>query len=289
MSTLGARSQAVMAAALQDKNTAQALTAQADVALAERERLATEASDAFAAAQRAAEEADGRLASQNVMVGELATRLASLTGRSAQLERDYLDGLGNGEPGGSGSDSGEQPGDQPSPSAPAPSPSAPSQSAPSPTPSPSTSSSPSPSSPPAAPTPPTVPAPNSGAVSTAIAFARAQLGEPYQYGGRGPSVWDCSGLTMQSYAAAGFSIGGHSATRQYSWAASTSRLVPFTQAKPGDLIFYSTGGATSGSKYHVTLYIGGGQMIEAPYPGRTVRIAAVRSYDRVPFVARPTG
>lgn len=93
---------------------------------------------------------------------------------------------------------------------------------------------------------------------------------------------------MQAYAAAGVAIGGHSATRQYSTAASRDRLVPYAQAQPGDLIFYSTGGATSGSKYHVTLYIGGGQMIEAPYPGKTVRIVAVRSYDRVPYVARPT-
>ncbi|NHF63836.1 C40 family peptidase [Microcella pacifica] len=281
MSSVGARSQAVMARAMQDKNTAEALTAQAELALAERGRLADEASDSLAAAIAAAEQAEQRLATQQIMMGELAAQLASLTGRSEQLEREYLAGLGGDEEPAPGN---QAPG---TPSSPAPSPSSPPP-APGPSPSiPPPSPSPSPSTPPA-PNPPSVPAPHAGAVATAISFARAQVGEPYQFGGRGPDVWDCSGLTMQAYAAAGVSIGGHSATRQYSTAASRNRLVPYAQAQAGDLIFYSTGGATSGSKYHVTLYIGGGQMIEAPYPGKTVRIVAVRSYDRVPYVARPT-
>ena len=289
MSSVGARSQALLARAMQDKNTAEALTAQAEVALAERERLADEASDSFADAIAAAEQAEQRLAAQQTLMGELAAQLASLTGRSEQLERDYLAGLGGDDDPAPGSPAPGGPAPSPSapPSGPAPSPSSPPP-APGPSPSiPPPSPSPSPSQPPA-PNPPSVPAPNAGAVATAISFARAQVGEPYQFGGRGPNVWDCSGLTMQAYAAAGVAIGGHSATRQYSTAASRDRLVPYAQAQPGDLIFYSTGGVTSGSKYHVTLYIGGGQMIEAPYPGKTVRIVAVRSYDRVPYVARPT-
>ncbi|MBU1608798.1 MAG: C40 family peptidase [Actinobacteria bacterium] len=289
MSSVGARSQALLARAMQDKNTAEALTAQAEVALAERERLADEASDSFADAIAAAEQAEQRLAAQQTLMGELAAQLASLTGRSEQLEREYLAGLGGDDDPAPGSPALGGPAPSPSapPSGPSPSPSSPPP-APGPSPSiPPPSPSPSPSTPPA-PNPPSVPAPNAGAVATAISFARAQVGEPYQFGGRGPNVWDCSGLTMQAYAAAGVAIGGHSATRQYSTAAQRDRLVPYAQAQPGDLIFYSTGGATSGSKYHVTLYIGGGQMIEAPYPGKTVRIVAVRSYDRVPYVARPT-
>lgn len=94
---------------------------------------------------------------------------------------------------------------------------------------------------------------------------------------------------MMAYSAAGLAIGGHGATAQYSRAASRGLLVPYSQAQPGDLIFYSTGGSTSASKYHVTLYIGGGQMIEAPMPGRPVRIVTVRSYDLVGMVARPSG
>ncbi|WP_350476808.1 C40 family peptidase [Microcella sp.] len=292
MSSVGARSQAVMDSAVQDKNTAEALTAQADVALDERERLADEATDSLDAAIAAAEQAEQRLAAQQIMMGELAAQLASLTGRSEQLERDYLAGLGGDEEPAPGNPAPGTPSNPaPSPSAP-PSNPAPSPSAPPPAPGPSPSippPAPSPNPAPSAPPAPSPPAPNSAAVATAIAFARAQVGEPYQFGGRGPSVWDCSGLTMQSYAAAGVTIGGHSATRQYTTAASRDRLVPYAQAQAGDLIFYSTGGATSGSKYHVTLYLGGGQMIEAPYPGKTVRIVPVRSYDRVPYVARPTG
>ena len=94
---------------------------------------------------------------------------------------------------------------------------------------------------------------------------------------------------MMAYSAAGLAIGGHGATAQYTRAASRGLLVAYSQARAGDLIFYSSGGVTGGSKYHVALYIGGGQMIEAPSPGRPVRIVTVRSYDRVPMVARPSG
>ena len=94
---------------------------------------------------------------------------------------------------------------------------------------------------------------------------------------------------MMAYAAGGYSIGGHSATMQYTVAANRGRVLPYAQAQPGDLIFYSNGGSTSGSKYHVAMYLGGGQMIEAPSPGNPVRIVTVRTFDRVPLVARPTG
>ena len=110
----------------------------------------------------------------------------------------------------------------------------------------------------------------------AIAYARAQLGEPYAFGGAGPGSWDCSGLTKMSYASAGVYIGTHSASNQYSTMAAQGRLVSVNAMTAGDLLFYSNGGSTGGSKYHVTIYIGGGQMIEAPRPGVNVRIVAVR-------------
>lgn len=94
---------------------------------------------------------------------------------------------------------------------------------------------------------------------------------------------------MMAYSAAGLAIGGHGSSAQYTRAASRGLLVPYSQVQPGDLIFYSSGGSTSASKYHVTLYIGGGQMIEAPYPGQSVRIVPVRAFDRVGLVARPSG
>lgn len=295
MSALAGRTDAVLTAAVVDRNQADALTAAAETAAVAHASAVEAAESAAVEAARLATETERRVAVQQVRLGELATLLAELTGRSAALEREYLESIvppGSGIPSPQPSAPGPQPSQPaPSPSAPGPQPSQPAPSPSAPAPSPSTPGpSPSPSQPPA-PTPPpaTGPQPNAAAVATAIAFARAQLGEPYVFGGAGPDGWDCSGLTMMAYAAAGIAIGGHGATAQYNRASTRGLLVPWAQVQPGDLIFYSTGGSTSASKYHVTIYIGNGQMIEAPYPGVPVRITTARSFDRVPFVARPSG
>lgn len=130
--------------------------------------------------------------------------------------------------------------------------------------------------------------PDSAKVEAAIAFAEAQLGERYVLGGAGPDVWDCSGITMKSYAAAGVYIGWHSATAQYNVLASQEKLVPFQQAKRGDLIWWSTERAFSGDKYHVAIYLGNGMMLESPNPARTVRIVPVRYGELWPYAGRPT-
>jgi cell wall-associated NlpC family hydrolase len=131
-------------------------------------------------------------------------------------------------------------------------------------------------------------APNGSAVSGAIRFAEEQLGKPYVLDGAGPNVWDCSGLTMKAYAAVGIYIGTHSATDQYNTLRSEGKLVPLSDRQAGDILWYSDGGSTSATKYHVTIYIGNGEMIEAPYPGAVVRIAAIRFGDLVPYAGRPT-
>ena len=125
-------------------------------------------------------------------------------------------------------------------------------------------------------------------VETAIAFANEQLGERYVLGGAGPNVWDCSGITMKSYAAAGVYIGWHSATAQYNVLAGQKKLVPFQNAQRGDLIWWSTESAFSGDKYHVAIYLGDGMMLEAPNPARTVRIVPVRYGELWPYAGRPT-
>lgn len=130
--------------------------------------------------------------------------------------------------------------------------------------------------------------PDSAKVEAAIAFAEAQLGERYVLGGAGPDVWDCSGITMKSYAAANVYIGWHSATAQYNVLASQQKLVPFQQAKRGDLIWWSTERAFSGDKYHVAIYLGNGMMLESPNPARTVRIVPVRYGELWPYAGRPT-
>jgi cell wall-associated NlpC family hydrolase len=134
----------------------------------------------------------------------------------------------------------------------------------------------------------TVGNPDYSKVETAIAFASEQLGERYVLGGAGPNVWDCSGITMKSYAAAGVYIGWHSATAQYNIMASKQKLVPFQDIQRGDLIWWSKETAFSGDKYHVAIYMGDGMMLEAPNPARTVRIVPVRYGEIWPYAGRPT-
>ncbi len=134
----------------------------------------------------------------------------------------------------------------------------------------------------------TVGPPNEDLVERAIAFASAQLGERYVLGGSGPDIWDCSGITMKSYASAGVYIGWHSATAQFNIMASNQKLVPFQDAKRGDLIWWTRSSSFSGDKYHTAIYLGNGMMLEAPNPARTVRIVPVRYGELFPYAARPT-
>jgi peptidoglycan DL-endopeptidase CwlO len=106
---------------------------------------------------------------------------------------------------------------------------------------------------------------NGGGASAAIAYARSQLGRPYCYAGSGPACFDCSGLTMRAWGAAGVSM-PHYSGAQYS----RFPHVPLNAMQPGDLVFWGPGGSE-----HVGLYIGGGQMIAAPHTGDVVKIQAV--------------
>lgn len=113
-------------------------------------------------------------------------------------------------------------------------------------------------------------------VRAAIAYAMAQLGTMYLYGGSGPR-FDCSGLTMAAYAAAGITIPRTSQTQ-----ATATEDVARDAMVPGDLIFW---GDTPATSYHVAMYLGGGKMIEAPRTGLPVRITDVR-WDGVSKVGR---
>ncbi|HEX4865965.1 MAG TPA: NlpC/P60 family protein, partial [Acidimicrobiales bacterium] len=88
----------------------------------------------------------------------------------------------------------------------------------------------------------------------ALAYARAQLGKPYQWGGAGPDSFDCSGLTMMAWQQAGVYF-PHLAQDQYDM----TQRISVAQAIPGDLIFFGT----PSNVYHVGLYVGNGQMIDA--------------------------
>jgi cell wall-associated NlpC family hydrolase len=139
-------------------------------------------------------------------------------------------------------------------------------------------------------------------VQTAIAAARSQLGVAYSWGGggsNGPSygispdtgVWgfDCSGLTQYAYARAGVQIGG---TSRDQWYRFRNQTVARDDLVPGDLLFWDDGRAnpTYLAIVHVAIYIGNGQMIEAPDRGLTVRVSTARTSSSTYFGAvRPTG
>lgn len=115
---------------------------------------------------------------------------------------------------------------------------------------------------------PIVPKPviNLGKLAAILAFARAQIGERYVMGGAGPNVWDCSGLTMRAFQNVGIDIGGHGVNVQYQKARAKGYLVPWSQRKAGDLVFYGTPGNFS----HVAISAGGNTIIEAANPARPV-------------------
>jgi peptidoglycan DL-endopeptidase CwlO len=117
----------------------------------------------------------------------------------------------------------------------------------------------------------------------AVNFAEKQVGDPYVFAKAGPGAWDCSGLTMGAYKAVSVGIGGHSSTAQWRKAKNEHRLHLYKHRKAGDLIFYGK----PGNVYHVAMYVGGNKMVEAPYPGKKVRVVPVRSADRLPNVGRP--
>jgi cell wall-associated NlpC family hydrolase len=130
------------------------------------------------------------------------------------------------------------------------------------------------------PTNPSPPAPSHGAAA-AIAFARDQLGEPYVWGAAGPDSWDCSGLTMGAWAAAGVQLSHYSVSQYYE-----TTPISYSQIRPGDLIFWASDSYDPNTIFHVALYIGNGQMIQAPRTGRDVEIQDVWYWESPDFFTR---
>jgi peptidoglycan DL-endopeptidase CwlO len=120
-------------------------------------------------------------------------------------------------------------------------------------------------------------APNNAAAN-AIAYAENQVGKPYQWGATGPDAFDCSGLTMAAYRAAGIDI-PRTAAAQWRWG---PRVRP-SQVKPGDLVFFAGADGTAKAPGHVGIVIGGGMMVEAYATGFPVRIAPYGSRNPIGF------
>nr|WP_255429917.1 C40 family peptidase [Streptomonospora sp. PA3] len=108
----------------------------------------------------------------------------------------------------------------------------------------------------------------------AVAWALDQVGKPYIWGGTGPAGFDCSGLVMRAWQAAGVDI-PRVTTDQYR----AGTRVELSGLRPGDLLFYDTTdlGAPGPAPSHVTMYVGDGQMINAPSTGQNVRVQPVDS------------
>ena len=118
--------------------------------------------------------------------------------------------------------------------------------------------------------------PGSSKGQAALAFAKAQIGKPYIFGGTGPSGYDCSGLTGAAWSSVGVSI---PRTSQAQFGAGSS--VSKGDLQPGDLVFYY------GGISHVAIYAGGGQIVHASRPGKPIGYAPL---DSMPYAgARRVG
>jgi cell wall-associated NlpC family hydrolase len=141
--------------------------------------------------------------------------------------------------------------------------------------------------PPPAPTPTPTPSPTppptaTGNAQAAVNFAYAQLGDPYVWAAAGPNAWDCSGLTMGAWAAAGVSLPHYTVSQYYA-----TTPVSYSQLRPGDLIFWASNPSDPNTIFHVAIYIGNGKMIQAPHTGEYVEISDVFSWESPDFFTRP--
>jgi cell wall-associated NlpC family hydrolase len=122
-----------------------------------------------------------------------------------------------------------------------------------------------------------------------IKRAMSQLGVPYSWGGgnaAGPSNgidsgagtvgFDCSGLMLYAFAGVGIKLDHYSGS-QYN----AGRQVPSSQARRGDMLFWGPN-----ASQHVALYLGNGQMLEAPYTGSVVKVSPVRTSGMTPYATR---
>ncbi|HEX3908785.1 MAG TPA: C40 family peptidase [Mycobacteriales bacterium] len=140
------------------------------------------------------------------------------------------------------------------------------------------------SAPPAqAPAPAPAPAPvssgpvaASGGAKVAVEWAYRELGKPYVWAAAGPNSFDCSGLTMYVWGKAGVAL-GHFTGDQWNEGTHVSQ----SQLEPGDLVFFAYNVHNASTIHHVGIYVGGGNMIDAPFTGADVR---VEPYDRSDYI-----
>lgn len=119
--------------------------------------------------------------------------------------------------------------------------------------------------------------PLSDTADLALRYALAQVGKPYQLGATGPDAFDCSGLVYSAYRAAGFM----SITRTTYTQVLQGSVVSEGQLGPGDLVFPDIG--------HVQMYVGNGQIVEAPHSGASVRVVNLWGFWTARRLVDPAG
>jgi cell wall-associated NlpC family hydrolase len=107
----------------------------------------------------------------------------------------------------------------------------------------------------------------SSAAAVAVAAAEGRVGDPYVWGAAGPGAFDCSGLVMWAYAQAGVYL-PHYSGAQYD----DTIHIPMSDLEPGDLVFPADPGV------HVAMYIGNGEIVQAPYTGANVQIVPLTGF-----------
>ncbi len=128
-----------------------------------------------------------------------------------------------------------------------------------------------------------LPAPSEVA-GRAIQFALGEVGKPYVWGATGPDAYDCSGLMLRAYQAAGITL--PRVARQQYWAGAQ---LPVRQAQPGDLLFWGYDTSNPDSIHHVAMYLGNGRMVEAANQTVPLRQRAVsfNEPELMPLAVRP--
>ena len=113
------------------------------------------------------------------------------------------------------------------------------------------------------------------AAAIAVQTALAQRGKPYVWGATGPSTFDCSGLVLYAYKAAGISLPRVSRDQ-----ATAGVAVSRANIQPGDLVaFYSP-------VTHIGIYIGNGQVVHAPEPGDVVKVSSIDAFGYIAAIRR---
>lgn len=115
----------------------------------------------------------------------------------------------------------------------------------------------------------TASAPASGSVATVIAFLKAQVGDAYVMGGTGPNAWDCSGLVQAAFKQVGVDLPRVSQSQS-----TAGTPVSLSNVQVGDILYWGS----AGSAYHVGVYIGNGQYLDAANPSKGVVIQDLSGY-----------